>query len=264
MRFTDKTAAITGGAQGIGLAAAERFLAEGARGVALFDIDAKALAEAASRLPADRVVTRALDVSQPEAVATAFAALEDRWGGLDILVNSAGVSFRSAFLDLPAEKWARVIAINLTGTFLCGQAAARIMARRGGKGGRIINIASTSGLRGSTGRSAYGASKGGVINLTRAMAVELGEHGITVNAIAPGPVKTGMANHDPVQQRAFFDRMAIRRFGTPEEVAAAAAFLASDEAGFITAEILSVDGGFNGAGMIMDMSQMAPSARALP
>jgi NAD(P)-dependent dehydrogenase (short-subunit alcohol dehydrogenase family) len=262
MRLEGKSAVVTGAAQGIGRAIAERFLAEGAR-VVLVDIDTERLRTTAEALPADRILTLVLDISRPDAVQEAFAKVEDTFGGLDILVNNAAVSFRSSFLEMPADKWARVLEINLTGTFLCGQAAARIMARRG-TGGRIVNMASTSGLRGSTARSAYGAAKGGVINLTRAMAVELGEHGILVNAVAPGPVDTPMANHDPEQRRAFLDRMALKRSATPAAVAAAVLFLASDEASFVTGEILSVDGGFNGAGMIMDIGRMARSARELP
>ncbi len=262
MRLAGKVAVVTGAAQGIGLAITQRYLADGAM-VAMLDIDRAKLAESAATLPADRVLALPLDISKPEQVAATFAAVVARFGRCDVLVNNAAVSFRSSFLDMPADKWARVIDINLNGSFLCGQAAARQMVAQG-QGGRIINMASTSGLRGGSARSAYGAAKGGIINLTRAMAVELGEYGILVNAIAPGPVLTAMANHDAVQKQAFLDRMALKRYATPEEIAAVAAFLAGPDSSFITGETISVDGGFHNAGMIMDIKQMAPSAKALP
>ena len=145
-----KVAVVTGAAQGIGLAITQRYLADGAV-VAMLDIDRAKLAESAAALPADRVMALPLDISKPDQVTATFAAVVARFGRCDVLVNNAAVSFRSSFLDMPADKWARVIDINLNGSFLCGQAAARQMVAQG-EGGRIINMASTSGLRGGSAR----------------------------------------------------------------------------------------------------------------
>ena len=168
-------------------------------------------------------------------------------GGWIALVNSAGIGADVPFLDTPAALFDRIMAVNLRGTFLIGQACARAMAA----GGAIVNIASVSGLRGNTGRAAYGASKGGVITLTQVMACELAERGIRVNAIAPGPVETPLVAqvHDEAVRAAFGRFIPMHRYGIPEEIAAAAAFLCSHDASYVTGQVLGVDGGFLAAGM---------------
>ena len=178
MRLDGKIAVVTGGVSGIGLAVARRMVEDGAWVVAA-DITAKA-----GPLAAGPHVQAALDVTDAAAVTAFFDAVETLHGRIDILVNSAGVGREMPFLDTPIEIFDRIVAVNLRGTFLVGQAAARLMARGGG--GAIVNIASVSGLRGNVGRSAYGASKGGVVVLSQVMAVDLAEHGIRVNVIAPG------------------------------------------------------------------------------
>jgi NAD(P)-dependent dehydrogenase (short-subunit alcohol dehydrogenase family) len=186
-------------------------------------------------------------VSDEASCASVVAATLSAHGRLDCLVNSAGIGADVPFLQTSAEKFDRIIAVNLRGTFLIGQACARVM----GAGGAIVNIASVSGLRGNTGRAAYGASKGGVITLTQVMACELAELGIRVNAIAPGPVDTPLvaAVHDAEVRAAFNSFVPMRRYGTPEEIAAAAAYLCSDDASYVTGHVLAVDGGFLAGGM---------------
>jgi NAD(P)-dependent dehydrogenase (short-subunit alcohol dehydrogenase family) len=242
-------AVVTGGARGIGLAIAHWFLDHGHR-VALLDIDAETLA-ATERGLADpgRVLAIVCDVALPQQVRPAFAQVEDRFGRIDALVNNAGVAVFKPMLQTSYEEWARVLAVNLDGPFLCTQACAPALLRSGG--GSVVNIASISGLRASTLRVAYGTSKAALLQLTRQQAVELGALGIRVNAIAPGPVDTAMAKavHSPEIRASYHDAIPLARYGTPEEIAAAVGFLCSPEAAYVNGQVLAVDGGFEATGI---------------
>jgi len=250
MKLTGKVAAITGGAGGIGQACGERFAAEGAQ-VVLFDIDA-AKAEAAAQAIGPVARSAALDVRDPSAVEAAMRHIAITEGRLDILVASAAVPFVKPVLDIEPGDWDKVIGTNLTGLFYCSQRAARIMAKQGE--GRIVHVSSVNGLRAITGRGAYTVAKGGVEMLTKIMATELGQQGITVNGVAPAPVDTPMIKkmHGPETRAQWYRTLPIKRYATPEEVAAAALFLVSDEARYITGHTLPVDGGFSAAGLLMD------------
>jgi 3-oxoacyl-[acyl-carrier protein] reductase len=247
MRLAGRIALVTGAARGIGAAIARRFAAEGAT-VVVGDIDTDRAAATAAAIRDAGGTARAvrLDVTRAQDAKDVVAEIVARDGRLDILVNNAGVVDRAAFLDLSVENFETVLRVNLVGALVCGQAAARAMIAGGG--GRIVNLASISGQRAGSGRAAYGASKAAIINLTGVMALELGPHGIVVNAIAPGPTDVGRRN-TPEQQQATFSRMAIGRFAMPEEIAAAAVFLASDECTMTTGHVLNVDGGFNAIGI---------------
>ncbi len=245
----DKVAIVTGAARGIGKAIAKRLSDDGAN-VVIADIDLQAAEAAADEIEPDRKRTHAvhLDVADPEAVQSVIHAAARTCGQLDILVSNAGIMDRMPFLEMTPDFWDRVTGINLRGAFLCGQATAKVMCEQG-TGGRIVNVASNSGIFGGRGRAAYGASKAGLINLTQTMAIELAEHGITVNAVAPGPTKTGP--HIPDEPWPTVKaRMPLGRFGRPEEIAAVAAFLASDDASFVTGHTYAADGGYTIAGIM--------------
>lgn len=249
-RLTGKVAVVTGGLSGIGAAVARRLVAEGARVVAA-DISVQGQMPQNGAATLDGIEPMPLDVGDATSVADCFSAVAARHGRLDILVNSAGIGRDIPFLETPVEEFDRILAVNLRGTFLAGQAAARHMVRGGG--GAIVNIASVSGLRGNRGRAAYGASKGGVVTLSQVMAVELAMHGIRVNVIAPGPVETPMvaAIHTAEIRQDWLRQTPMRRYGTPDEIAGVAAFLCSDDAGFVTGHVLAADGGFLAAGIGM-------------
>jgi meso-butanediol dehydrogenase/(S,S)-butanediol dehydrogenase/diacetyl reductase len=236
----DKRVLITGGAGGIGLETARRFLAEGAR-VAVLDRDPAACQRAREILPALSGILLA-DVSDANAVKRAFDELDALFGGLDVLINNAGISIRHAFLDIAPEEWRSVIDINLNGVFYVAQQAARRMWA--GDGGVILNMGSTNGLTGYHYYADYNASKAGVIELTRSMALELGPK-VRVNAICPGFILTPMqeAEYTPEMRRAFEVKVPLQRLGKPADVAALFAFLASDEAAFITGQTFVIDGG---------------------
>ncbi len=242
-------AVITGGARGIGLAIAEWFLANGHR-VALWDIDATTLAATAARLESpQRVLAVPCDVSSPQQVQAAVDAVVAAFGRIDALVNNAGVAVFKPILETTFEEWRHVLGTNLDGPFLCTQACAPVMIRCGG--GSVVNIASISGLRGSTLRVAYGTSKGALIHLTKQQAVELGTQGIRVNAIAPGPVETEMAKlvHTVAIRADYHDVIPLERYGTTEEIAATVGFLCSPAASYVNGQVLAVDGGFDAAGV---------------
>jgi NAD(P)-dependent dehydrogenase (short-subunit alcohol dehydrogenase family) len=244
-----KVALITGAARGIGLATAKRFLAEG-WAVALLDIEGTQLREAAASL-ADpvNVLTLHCDVSDAAAVNAAMARVNERFGRLDALVNNAGVAVFKPILETADDEWDRVLAVNLTGPFLCIKAVAPFMREHGG--GAIVNITSISGLRASTLRVAYGTSKAGLAHLTKQAAVELASLGIRVNAVAPGPVDTAMAKavHSPAIRADYHDAIPLNRYGLEEELAEAIFFLCSERASYITGQLLAVDGGFDAAGI---------------
>jgi NAD(P)-dependent dehydrogenase (short-subunit alcohol dehydrogenase family) len=242
----NKRALITGGASGIGKATAMRFLGERVK-VAILDRDETACAKVREELTGLSAVIVA-DVSDSEAVKRAFSDLDDLWGGLDVLINNAGISMRHKFLDITPEEWRQVIDVNLNGMFFVAQAAARRMLLAGS--GVIINMGSTNALLGYPFYADYNASKAGVIELTRSMALELAPD-VRVVAVCPGYVMTPMqeAEYTPQMLAEVNRKIPLGRHAQPEEIAALFAFLASEEAAFITGQCYVIDGGETAGGL---------------
>ncbi|WP_457094268.1 SDR family NAD(P)-dependent oxidoreductase [Microvirga sp. P5_D2] len=247
-----QTILVTGGASGIGLAVVEAVLAEGWRAV-VADLDSKNLDRCKSSLgaPGDRVRYEQMNVADEDAVIRAVAACEAEFGPLTGVVNSAGIGRDVPALDTSVDLFRRMLEVNLIGSFVVSREAAKYMRARGS--GSIVNIASVSGIKGNKGRVAYGASKGGVLTMTKVMAVELASVGIRVNAIAPGPIETPLVQeiHTPEVRAAWMTTVPQRRYGSPAEIAGATIFLLDDrKASYVTGQTICVDGGFTAAGII--------------
>jgi NAD(P)-dependent dehydrogenase (short-subunit alcohol dehydrogenase family) len=243
-----KNVVITGGAKGIGYATAEAFVRQGAR-VALLDMDPAALdaAVAGLRAAGGEALAAQASVTDAEAVERAFAQVEQAWGGIDVLVNNAGISANKPSLDVTPEEWRRAVDINLTGVFLCARAAGRRMVPKGE--GCIINLASMYGVVAAPDRAAYCATKGAVVLLTETLAVEWGPAGVRVNALAPGYVETDLVRDLAARGRLDPERLKqrtpLRRLAQPAEMADLAVFLASSQAAYITGHTLVADGGWS-------------------
>jgi len=235
-RFDGKVAIVTGGARGIGAAIVARLASEGAK-VTIADLDAPSETS-------DDVAFLRTDATRADDVRAMVAATLERWGRLDILVNNAGIGALVETPEMEEDVWDRVFAINTRATFLFCKAAIPVMRDAGG--GAIVNIASISGLAGDYAMGAYNASKAAVVNYTRSLALDCARDGIRVNALCPGLIETEMAAGavaDPADRAFWFERIPLGRSGRPDEMAAVAAFLASDDASYMTGSIVTADGG---------------------
>ncbi|SER79646.1 NAD(P)-dependent dehydrogenase, short-chain alcohol dehydrogenase family [Tranquillimonas rosea] len=243
--MSQPVAIVTGAARGIGLATTNLLLGEGWR-VAMVDRDGDELSASAGALT--DVLALPYDISDPEQVTRAVDETRAAFGRVDALVNNAGVADFGPIEETDFARWRRVMETNLDGTFLMSQAVTRDLARQGGA---IVNIASISGLRASTLRVAYGTSKAAVIHLTKQQAAELGEHGIRVNCVCPGPVDTklALAVHSPEIRAAYHDAIPLNRYGSEREIAEVIAFLCSTRASYVTGQVIAADGGFESTGV---------------
>ncbi len=247
MRLVGRTAIVTGGAGGIGAATARRLAAEGAR-VAVGDLALDGAREVAVEI--DGFATE-LDVTDTASVGRAVAATTDALGPVDILVNNAGTDRFAFFVNTDPDLWDHVLGVNLRGVLACTHAVLPAMHERGG--GVIVSVASEAGRVGSQGSATYSAAKAGVIGFTKAIARESARFGVRANAVAPGPIETALLNSAPEQlgelgarlKQAMIDATAVRRIGEPDEVAAVIAFLASDDASYVTGQTVNVSGGLS-------------------
>jgi len=238
-----KTALVTGSARGIGKAIAWRLASEGAA-VVISDVLPDAAGSTVEEFNAQGFLAVALagDVTSADSVEQTIARTVEAFGSLDILVNNAGITKDSLLFRMSEADWDQVIAVNLKGAFLATKAASRVMAQK--RWGRIVNISSVVGLMGNAGQANYAASKAGLIGLTKACAKELAGRNITVNAVAPGYILTDMTEKLPERAKeAFLSSIPLGRGGTPDDIAGAVGFLVSEEAGYITGQVLQVDGG---------------------
>jgi NAD(P)-dependent dehydrogenase (short-subunit alcohol dehydrogenase family) len=244
-----KVALVTGAARGIGLATAKKFLGEGWR-VVLLDIDATTLKSAFEAIKnPENTLSIICDVSVPDQVYDAVNQILKKFNRIDALVNNAGIAVFKSVMDTTFEEWSRILAVNLSGSFICTKACVPSMLAVGG--GSIVNITSISGARASMLRVAYGTSKAALMHLTKQQAAELGNVGIRVNGVSPGPVDTAMAKqvHTPDIRSDYHDAIPLNRYGTEEELAEVIYFLSSDKASYINGETLNVDGGFAATGI---------------
>jgi len=241
MRLKDKVAIITGSAQGIGLATAELFVAEGAK-VAIVDVDA-AKAEAAARaLGEANAFGLSCDVTKLDECDAVVKAVIEKWGRIDILVNNAGITKDNLVMRISEADWDLVLDVNLKGIFNFTKAAIRPMMKA--RYGRIVNLSSVVGLEGAAGQANYAASKGGVVALTKSIAREFASRNIIANAVAPGFIRTRLTDAIPDEaKRKLLERILLGRVGEPLDIARAVLFLSSDEASYITGHVLSVNGG---------------------
>ena len=250
-RFTGKTVIVTGAGSGIGAATVRLFSAEGANVIA-FGLGQEKMDASIAGLPTDRTVAVAGNTSQAADAGAVVAKAIERFGGLDVLVNNAGVVVQGDVTTTSEEDFTRVMAVNVTGYFLMAKAAIPELKKTKGS---IVQTSSVSGLGGDWAMAAYNASKGAVTNLTRAMALDLGKDGVRVNAVNPSLTKTGMTKDmGDATIAKFMDRIPMRRIGQPEDVAKVIMFLASDDAGFVTGVNLPVDGGLSASNGQPNMS----------
>jgi len=244
MRLQERVALITGAAQGIGRACAVRLAQEGCR-IAIADVDEAASVKTAEEIEQKysvETLAMLLDVTRGDQAAAAIKKMLDKWGRIDILINNAGITKDDLMLRMKEEAWDAVLAVNLKGAFICTKAAMRPLMKS--PAGRIINIASVVGQMGNAGQANYAASKGGLIALTKTCAREIASRSVTVNAIAPGYIRTRMTDalSDEARQR-LAQAIPLVRLGEPEDIAAAAAYLVGDDASYITGQVLAVNGG---------------------